>query len=111
MTTRTYQQIQEEIAALQAEAQAVRASELAEARAQISAIMSQHGLNLDDLGRGASGGGGNGKGKEARKRAVRGPSVPKFKDPESGATWSGMGRTPNWAKGKNLEEMRISQGH
>lgn len=110
MTTRTYQQIQEEIAALQAEAQEVRTREMAEARAQISAIMSQHGLSLDDLGRSVSGG-GTGKGKEARKRAVRGPSVPKFKDPETGATWSGMGRTPNWAKGKNLEEMRISQGH
>jgi DNA-binding protein H-NS len=26
--------------------------------------------------------------------------APKFRDPESGATWTGRGKPPNWIKGK-----------
>ena len=30
------------------------------------------------------------------ERKVRKPVAPKYRDPESGATWSGRGRTPRW---------------
>lgn len=34
---------------------------------------------------------------EVRKgNYVRGPQVPKYRDPETGATWSGRGRAPAW---------------
>ncbi len=31
----------------------------------------------------------------------------KFRDPETGKTWSGRGREPVWIKGKNREEFKI----
>ncbi len=31
----------------------------------------------------------------------------KFRDPETGKTWSGRGREPTWIKGKNREEFKI----
>ena len=31
----------------------------------------------------------------------------KFRDPETGKTWSGRGREPIWIKGKNREEFKI----
>ncbi|WP_408220049.1 H-NS histone family protein [Paraburkholderia dilworthii] len=30
---------------------------------------------------------------------VRGPQAPKYRDPKSGATWSGRGRAPAWLSG------------
>ncbi|KVD39696.1 H-NS histone [Burkholderia sp. ABCPW 11] len=35
---------------------------------------------------------------------------PKYWNPETGATWSGRGRTPRWLIGKDLEGFRIPSG-
>lgn len=47
-------------------------------------------------------------GKE-RKRAFahRAKPMPKFRDPISGATWTGRGKTPAWIKGKKKEQFAI----
>jgi DNA-binding protein H-NS len=36
-----------------------------------------------------------------KPRKTRERSGPRYRDPDSGATWSGMGREPAWIKGKN----------
>lgn len=36
------------------------------------------------------------------------PVLPKFKDPASGSTWSGRGKTPRWLVGKNKELYRLN---
>jgi DNA-binding protein H-NS len=33
----------------------------------------------------------------------------KFRNPETGDTWSGRGREPNWLKGKNREDFKLQQ--
>lgn len=33
----------------------------------------------------------------------------KYRDPETGAPWSGIGREPLWIKGKDREQFRIAQ--
>ena len=38
------------------------------------------------------------------KRAVE----PKFRDPETGKTWTGRGMTPKWLVGKNRDDFRIT---
>lgn len=48
-----------------------------------------------------------------RRRAVtsstRAPIAPKYRDPKTGATWSGRGRTPQWiASAKNRDRFLIS---
>ncbi|WP_047472362.1 H-NS histone family protein [Delftia sp. ZNC0008] len=33
--------------------------------------------------------------------------APKFRDPETGATWTGRGKPPNWINGKEREQFLI----
>ncbi len=42
------------------------------------------------------------------KRKTAGqPAAAKYRNPESGETWSGRGRTPRWLDGKNREDFAI----
>src|SRR4051794_26861983 len=42
---------------------------------------------------------------ERKPRRNKGEKVaPKYRNPESGETWTGRGREPGWIKGKNREE-------
>jgi DNA-binding protein H-NS len=34
-------------------------------------------------------------------------SLVRFRDPESGKTWNGSGRPPNWIRGKDRERYRV----
>jgi DNA-binding protein H-NS len=38
---------------------------------------------------------------------VRTKAAPKYRDPASGKTWSGRGRTPRWLDGKNSSDFLI----
>lgn len=48
-----------------------------------------------------------GKNSVARTGRKLGPAVPKYRDPKTGLTWAGRGRTPVWLVGKNLEDFKI----
>jgi len=37
----------------------------------------------------------------------RGPVAPRFRDPESGSTWSGRGKAPRWIAGKDRTDFMI----
>ncbi|MGY6127137.1 H-NS histone family protein (plasmid) [Paraburkholderia strydomiana] len=37
------------------------------------------------------------------------PVAPKYRNPETGETWSGRGRTPHWIKDQDLERFRIKE--
>lgn len=41
-----------------------------------------------------------------RERAAN-PRPPKYRDPESGATWTGQGAAPKWLEGQDREAFRI----
>ncbi|WP_082712017.1 H-NS family nucleoid-associated regulatory protein [Burkholderia singularis] len=47
-----------------------------------------------------------------RKYKPRNPinKVARYRDPETGATWSGFGRPPHWIAGRNREHFAIGQG-
>ncbi|HDR9882068.1 H-NS histone family protein [Burkholderia cenocepacia] len=89
----------------QAEALALQAEEArrAELDAIISAIREQiveYGITPEQL--------------FGRRRAVasgpRAPIAPKYRDPKTGATWSGRGKAPQWiAKAKNRDRFLIEQ--
>jgi DNA-binding protein H-NS len=58
--------------------------------------------------------GGYAGGKKA-KRGPRGAVAPKYRDPETGATWAGRGLKPRWLtaaikSGKSLEHFAIKAG-
>lgn len=92
----SYQEIQKQIAELQAQAEAARRAELTAARAQIQSIMHEYGLTLADIG------GGVKKPKLARK-----PVEIKYKDDATGSTWTGRGRAPKWLEGKDKNQYLV----
>lgn len=38
----------------------------------------------------------------------RGPAAPKYRDPETGNTWSGRGKPPSWIKGQDRDQFLIA---
>lgn len=76
------------------EAEAMRKDELVEVISQIKSEIAEYGLTAKDLG-------------FLIPPTIKGRKVPaKYKDPVSGKTWSGRGRTPLWVKG-NIKEYAI----
>lgn len=108
---RTYEQIQHQIAALQAEAEKVRRRELDEVIVRIREAISFYGITAPDLGftrKSAS------KSAPRRRRKVAGPAAKPavaFADGQGG-TWGGLGKRPQWlrdalAAGHSLDEFRV----
>jgi DNA-binding protein H-NS len=82
----TYIEMKKQAERLMAEAEAMRKDELAEVISQIKAEIAEYGLTPKDLG-------------FVMPATIKGRKVPaKYKDPVSGKTWSGRGRTPLWVK-------------
>ena len=93
----TYQDYQKQIAELQAKAQEARRAEVAGAKAQIQAIMSEYGLTLSDIGSTS----------KPTPKAPRKPVEVKYKDTTTGNTWTGRGRAPKWLEGKDKNQYLI----
>jgi len=94
----TYQEYQEQIAKLQALAEQARQDELVEARRKVRELMDAHKLSPLDFAE------SNKKKKPAEKKGM---VQAKYRDPDSGATWTGRGRAPRWLNGRNKEEFLI----
>lgn len=101
----TLEQLESQIQKLQRRADALRERKSAEAIAKIRAMMDEYGLTTADLAKaglgtakkrgrppGSTKAGGTGKG------ATGSRLPPKYRDPVSGATWSGHARPPAWIK-------------
>jgi DNA-binding protein H-NS len=87
-----YEEIQAKIADLQAQAARVKAEEKAQAIEAARAMIDSYGITARDLGL------------DKMVKAKSGPKSgnkvsPKYRDPQSGATWSGRGKTPKWING------------
>jgi len=100
-----YKTILQEIKKLQAQAEQERKKEIANVVADIKAKMAEYGITPQDLGFGG--------GRGSRGSKSKGGSVPaKYRDPATGAEWSGRGRAPKWvteaeARGVKRETFRI----
>jgi len=90
----TYREFQIELERLHQQAERVRLSEKAAALDRIRALIVEYRLLPSDLGFSAD-----------RKSA---PAPAKYRDPATGATWSGRGRTPNWLAGKDRSAYTIT---
>ena len=103
---KTYKNLLSEIQRLQSQAAQRRRKEVSAVIADIRQKMADYGITLDELqapARKRGGGSGAKPGRPAGKKAAK-PNkkrakrkvAPKYKDPQSGATWSGRGLTPKW---------------
>jgi len=96
----TYQELKAQAEALLKQAEAARRAEMASVVAEIQARMKEFGITLDDL-----------KG-SAKKGKARAAVAAKYRNPATGESWSGRGRTPKWlaeelAKGRSKEAFLV----
>lgn len=109
----TFSELQQQIEEAEAKITALRQKlaeekkgQRAEAIASAKSLIKEHGLTSTDLG---FSGKVTLKASSNDKRAV---VAPKFKDPVSGKTWTGRGKTPSWlaselAAGKSKQDFLI----
>ncbi|WP_029972047.1 H-NS family nucleoid-associated regulatory protein [Paraburkholderia graminis] len=91
----TLESLQAKIQKLQAQADALLAKKSSAVIEKIKNLMAEHGLTTADIDAHA---GGKKRGpKLGANAAAKAPSaVANYRDPKTGATWSGRGRTPQW---------------
>ena len=69
-------------------------------REEVNLLLAKKGLKLSDV-MGQAG---------SARRSTKGRSVPvKFRDPKSGAEWSGRGRKPRWFDPKHSERFQVAE--
>lgn len=84
-------------AELDARIEQIRNEAKAQQIADIRDAMAQYGITLADLG--------DRRGGPGKKRA--GAGIPKYRDPQTGKTWTGFGPRPAWIAG-DKESYRIA---
>ncbi|WP_080423723.1 H-NS family nucleoid-associated regulatory protein [Burkholderia ubonensis] len=91
----TLENIQAKIAKLQAQAEALVQKESSDALEKIHGLMQKHGITTTDI---ESFIGGKKRGRKSAETATlkQGKAAAKYRDPETGATWTGHGRAPAW---------------
>ena len=92
----SYKQLTEQLAKVQAQMEAARGKELTATIAQIKERIAEYGITAEELGFSS---------KRSASRKTGG-LPPKYRDPKTGATWSGRGRAPAWL-GKKRERFLI----
>ncbi|WP_119156609.1 H-NS family nucleoid-associated regulatory protein [Caldimonas tepidiphila] len=96
----TYHELLAQRQELEKQIEAARKQELADAIAKVKALMSQYGLTMADI-------------TSSKASSAKGTKVaPKYRNAETGETWTGRGRQPKWveaalASGKKLEDLAV----
>ncbi|AOK06928.1 H-NS histone family protein [Burkholderia sp. AU28942] len=91
----TLENIQAKIAKLQAQAEALAQKEASGALEKIHGLMQKHGITTADIQSFIS---AKKRGRKSAKTATpkQGVAAAKYRDPKTGATWTGHGRAPAW---------------
>jgi DNA-binding protein H-NS len=87
---------------LERQIEEAKSREYAEVLNEIKQKMADYGITLAEL---ASGRGSKGV-KSTRPRAG---VAPKYRDPDSGSTWSGRGKPPKWIAGQERDSFLIQK--
>ena len=96
----SYKELVEQRKALDLQIDAARKNELASSIAQVRELVEQYGLTSADVFPKK-----NARGAGSR---IKGTVPPKFRDPASGATWSGRGKPPVWIKDQERDKFLIA---
>ncbi|KKB68595.1 H-NS histone family protein [Burkholderia pseudomallei] len=95
----TYLDLKAKIRTLQAQAELARKNEVQSAVQKIQKMIAEFDLKPEDLFADIQH-----KTRRVRRRA---PALAKYRDPVSGAVWSGRGRAPRWIAGQDRENFLI----
>ena len=94
----TYKQLTAQLEKLHKEAAVAREKEIEQAIADIKQKIVEYGITAEELGFSSK-----------RSTPKKAPLPPKYRNPKTGETWSGRGRSPAWLAGKNRERFLISE--
>jgi DNA-binding protein H-NS len=94
----SYKELLAQKARLEQELVEARRREISDAVKRVRELVEEFGLSQSDVFPG---------GKARARGSKRGPVAAKYRDPQTGETWSGRGRTPNWMKGKSKDAFLI----
>lgn len=111
---KTYEQLQRQIEALQAEAAKIRRKELDEVIGRIREAIAFYGITAADLGLEVSPPAGKRRSASGAKAVRKATAGVAFKD-DQGRSWGGRGKRPQWlrdalAAGHSLDEFRVKTG-
>ena len=95
----TLKEIDAQLAVLQARREELRQSELKGAIAQARSLVAEYGLTSADVFLPSRG----------RSSGNRAKVAAKYRDPASGATWTGRGKAPKWIKGQDRAQYAIKE--
>lgn len=82
---------------LEKQIEAVRQNEIKKAVADVRALIDLYGLSMQDVFPSS----------KQRVAKTTGKVAAKFRDPVTGATWTGRGKAPKWIDGKNRDQFLI----
>lgn len=106
-TPTTYKETMAKIAELQEHAERLRKKEIPAVLADIRQKVAEYGLTPADIFGGKRAAAGK-KSAPASKKVAAQVGVPKYRDPKTGATWTGRGRAPAWIAGRNRKRFEIA---
>ncbi|MBW9106994.1 H-NS family nucleoid-associated regulatory protein [Paraburkholderia phenoliruptrix] len=92
----SYKQLTAQLEKLHKEVAAAREKEIAQAIADIRQKIAEYDLTAEELGLA-----------KVRPAARKGAAIAKYRNPKTGETWSGRGRSPAWLVGKNRDRFLI----
>ncbi|WP_080410285.1 H-NS histone family protein [Burkholderia ubonensis] len=95
----TYLDLKAKIRTLQAQAELARKNEVQSAVQKIQKMIAEFDLKPEDLFADIQ--------RKSRRVRRRAPALAKYRDPASGAVWSGRGRAPRWIAGQDRESFLI----
>ena len=109
--------IQKEIARLQKQAQALQAKQRTPVLASIVISMRDYNITPEEIAEAYAKKTSKSSGQRAEgvnRMSVKRPVPPKYRHPETGATWTGRGKAPRWIasaeeEGKKREDFLIAE--
>ncbi|GAB5098567.1 H-NS histone family protein [Caballeronia sp. LP006] len=98
----SYKELLAQRESLERQIEEAKSREYAEVLNEIKQKMADYGITLQELagGRGA---------KTPKASRARNGVAPKYRDPESGSTWSGRGKPPKWIAGQDRDSFLIGR--
>ncbi len=97
----SYKDLLKQREALEQQINEARRRELSDAVAQVRALISEYGLSQQDIFP-------SGRSSSTRASSGGGAKVaPKYRNPETGQTWTGRGKAPKWIQNADREQFAI----
>ncbi len=99
----SYKELLAQRESLERQIEEAKSREYAEVLNEIKQKMADYGITLQELA------GGRGAKVSGASRGGRSGVAPKYRDPESGSTWSGRGKPPKWIAGQDRDSFLIGK--